>query len=159
MHQAIVRKPTSNFGNGLTTSNLGAPSYERALEQHQAYCEALQVCGLALTHLETDERHPDATFVEDTAVLFNGCAVVTRPGAASRVGEVETVATALSQFFSEIERIQVPGTIDGGDVCGADNHYFVGISERTNELGAVQLKNLLASFGYGCELCGHSRRR
>jgi len=150
MRQAIVRKPTPNFGNGLTTSSLGAPNYERALEQHQAYCEALQVCGLALTHLEPDERHPDATFVEDTAVLFKGCAVVTRPGAASRAGEVETVAMALTQFFPEIERIQVPGTIDGGDVCEADNHYFVGISERTNEAGAVQLKNLLASFGYGC---------
>ena len=148
MHQAIVRKPSPNFGNGLTTSRLGAPNYERALEQHQAYCEALQVCGLGLTHLELDERHPDATFVEDTAVLFTGCAVVTLPGAASRLGEVEAVATALSQFFPQIERIQFPGTIDGGDVCEADNHYFVGISERTNEAGAVQLKTLLTSFGY-----------
>ena len=150
MHHAIVRKPTPNFGNGLTTSSLGAPNYERALQQHEAYCRALLVCGLELTHLETDERHPDATFVEDTAVLFKDCAVVTLPGAASRVGEVETVAMALRQFFPKIERIQVPGTIDGGDVCEADNHYFVGISERTNEAAAVQLKNLLASSGYGC---------
>jgi dimethylargininase len=150
MRHAIVRKPTPNFGNGLTTSNLGAPNYELALQQHQAYCEALQMCGLALTHLEPNERHPDATFVEDTAVLFKGCAVVTVPGAASRVGEVETVAPALTRFFTYIEWIQVPGTIDGGDVCEADDQYFVGISERTNEAGAVQLKKLLASFGYGC---------
>ena len=150
MRHAIVRKPTPNFGNGLTTSSLGAPDYETALQQHQAYCEALQVCGLALTYLEPDERHPDATFVEDAAVLLKGCAVVTVPGAASRVGEVETVSPALSQFFTNIEWIQVPGTIDGGDVCEAGDHYFVGISERTNEAGAVQLKKLLASLGYGC---------
>ena len=150
MHQAIVRRPTPNFGDGLTTSSLGAPNYERALQQHQSYCEGLQRCGLALTYLEADECHPDATFVEDTAVLFRGCAVVTLPGADSRVGEVESVATALSTVFTDIERIQVPGTIDGGDVCEADSHYFVGISGRTNEAGADQLKDLLASFGFGC---------
>ena len=85
MRSAIVRKPAPNFGTGLTTAQLGVPDYERALEQHQAYCKALEQCGLALTHLEPDDRYPDSTFVEDTAVLAGECAIITRPGALQRV--------------------------------------------------------------------------
>lgn len=150
MRNAIVRKPAPNFGTGLTTALLGVPDYARAVEQHHAYCEALEQCGLTLTRLEPDDLHPDSTFVEDTAVLVDGSAVLTRPGAPSRASEVASVAQVLAQFVSETHTIQEPGTLDGGDVCEAGKRYFVGISERTNEAAAVQLKSILASFGYGC---------
>lgn len=145
---AIVRPPGANYATGLTTMDLGAPNYPRALQQHEAYCEALEEFGLALTRLEADERYPDSTFVEDTAVVTKQGAALTLPGAVSRVGEVESIAAALSPFYSELHSIDQPGTIDGGDVCEAENHFFIGISQRTNEAGAQQLAAWLASFGF-----------
>jgi dimethylargininase len=70
-----------------------------------------------------------------------------RPGAASRVGEVASITAVLSRFYSELHSIQAPGTVDGGDVCEAENFFFIGISERTNEAGAQQLAAWLASYG------------
>jgi len=175
---AIVRVPSTSFVGGLTTTNLGLPDYERALRQHTSYCDALEQCGLKLTRLEADERYPDSTFVEDTAVLVrvrqklareqalarfdlleqdqalpNGQAsaiacILTRPGAASRIGEVASIKEVLSQFFPQIYSIREPGTLDGGDICEAGNHFFIGISERSNEAGAQQLAELLTSNGY-----------
>ena len=150
--KAIVRPPGATYAEGLTTMDLGAPDDTRALQQHEAYCGALEECGLTLTRLEADERYPDSTFVEDTAVVTGQCAILTRPGAASRVGEVKSIASALSEFYSQLHWIQEPGTLDGGDVCeaerGARNHFFIGISQRTNEAGAEQLGAWLASYGF-----------
>jgi dimethylargininase len=154
--QAIVRPPCVRFAEGLTTLDLGVPNYERALRQHVAYCEALEKCGLTLTRLEADEAYPDSTFVEDTAVIAEGrttvnrapCAILTRPGTMSRAGEVESIATVLFSFCPELHSLQEPGTLDGGDVCQAGEHFFIGISERTNQAGAQQLAALLAPFGY-----------
>ena len=148
--KAIVRPPGANFAAGLTTMDLGAPDHARALQQHEAYCEALQRCGLTLTRLEPDERHPDATFVEDTAVVTNPFAISTRPGASGRVGEVESMAPVLSRFYARLHfhSIQEPGTLDGGDVCQAEDHFFIGISERTNEVGAEQLAAWLAAYRF-----------
>lgn len=146
--RAIVRPPAPNFSEGLTTAGLGTPNYELALEQHEAYCVALEQCGLTLTRLELDPNYPDSTFVEDTAILTERCVVLARPGAASRAGEVASMRDVLTTFFSSLPAIQSPGTLDGGDVCEAGNHFFIGISERTNEAGARQLAEILASFNY-----------
>jgi len=145
---AIVRPPDSRFAEGLTTAGLGAPILERALEQHARYCEALERCGLFLTRLDPDPRFPDGTFVEDAAVLTPGCAIVTRPGAESRQGEVAEIREALARFYRSIRAIEAPGTVDGGDICDAEGHFFIGISERTNEAGARQLAGFLEKEGY-----------
>lgn len=157
--KAIVRPPAPNFSEGLTKvgpeAGLGRPQFELAVEQHAAYCTALEQCGLTLTRLGPDPNYPDSTFVEDTAILterFNGttkdCAVIARPGAPSRRGEVIQMRSVLADFYPEVPSINEPGTLDGGDVCQADNHFFIGLSERTNESGAQQLSDLLAPFGY-----------
>ena len=78
---------------------LALPDYARAVEQHQAYCEALERCGLALIKLEPDNFNPDSTFVEDTAVPVDGSAVLTRPGAPSRAGEVQASGKSLLRPF------------------------------------------------------------
>jgi dimethylargininase len=150
--RAIVRLPASNFAEGLTTADLGTPNYERALKQHEDYCAALEQCGLTLIRLEADPFHPDSTFVEDTAVIAGTCTVLTRPGAPSRSGEVESMRKVLVELFPSLLPIQSPGTVDGGDVCEAGNHFFIGVSERTNEAGAQQLVELLAPFGYTSSL-------
>jgi dimethylargininase len=147
-HRAIVRLPAANFAAGLTNADLGAPVYARALEQHGAYCAALERCGLALIRLAADERYPDSTFVEDTAVLTQRCAILARPGAPSRAGEVASIRELLAQSDSKVHAIQQPGTLDGGDVCEAGDHFFIGISKRTNEAGAHQLMQILAQAGY-----------
>ncbi len=145
---AIVRLPGANFAEGLTTVDLGVPQYERVVEQHSAYCQALRECGLSLTMLEADLRHPDSTFVEDTAVLTPHVAILTRPGAASREGEVQTIKPAIASFYQIMLQIDAPGTLDGGDICEAGNHFFLGLSHRTNEAGAGQLATHLAGQGY-----------
>lgn len=147
-NHAIVRLPSATFADGLTIAGLGKPDLNLAREQHARYCETLERCGLALTRLDTDDRFPDSTFVEDTAIVTAHSAVLTHPGAQSRKGEVAAMADVLPQFFTKIYRITAPGTLDGGDVCQCDNHFLIGISDRTNPEGARQLAEFLAMDGY-----------
>ncbi|HMQ03982.1 MAG TPA: arginine deiminase family protein [Pyrinomonadaceae bacterium] len=146
--KAIVRQPSENFADGLTSVDLGVPDVDRALGQHRAYCEALLRFGLELIELEPDAEFPDSTFVEDTAIVTDRCAVVTRPGAASRTCETVSIAAALAPYYDKLSRIEPPGTVDGGDVCQLDEHFLIGISDRTNQDGARQLAELLAAAGY-----------
>jgi dimethylargininase len=134
--KAIVRRPGRNFTEGITTSNLGKPGYEKAIEQHSAYCDALTRCGLELIVLEADERYPDGCFVEDTAIVTSEVAVITRPGAKSRMGEEAEISETLSEF-RKIETINPPGTLDGGDVLRVENHFFHR-DLRKNEQGWCQ---------------------
>jgi dimethylargininase len=150
--RAIVRRPTVNFGDGLTSAGEGAPDFEKALQQHEDYCDALRRCGLQLTHLAPDAAFPDATFVEDTAIVTGRGAVLTHPGAPSRRGEVTSVALALNEIYDDLPRIQAPGTVDGGDICEAGDHFLIGVSARTNESGAAQLAGHLRRLGYSASL-------
>ena len=162
LSRAIVRPPGASFVAGLTRANLGLPDYQRALQQHAAYCDALESCGLTLTRLEPDERFPDSTFVEDTAVMVSRRvsgqgsryetsakkAIMTRPGAPSRRAEGQSIEQKLAELGLETYAISPPGTVDGGDICETEGHFFIGISERTNEAGALQLADLLKSINY-----------
>jgi dimethylargininase len=146
--QAIVRIPGNNFAQGLSPGQLGVPRFEQVLQQHARYCEALRECGLSITTLEPDLAHPDSTFVEDTAVLTTRSAILARPGARSREGEVAAMRPALGSFFADTVEIEAPGTLDGGDICEAEDHFFIGLSHRTNEEGARQLAAHLARVGF-----------
>jgi dimethylargininase len=146
---AIARLPGKNFSQGLTTATEDSrPDLAEALAQHAAYCDALTECGLHVTVMEADEAHPDGTFVEDTFVIAGGIAVATRPGAKTRRGEVAAVAATVRRFIPGEEHIDDPGTLDGGDICQADEHFLIGISARTNEAGAAQLAAILARHGF-----------
>jgi dimethylargininase len=146
--RAIVRPPADTLARGLTTASFGAPVMPLARAQHVGYCDALAHAGLTITCLPPLPAYPDSTFVEDTAVLTTRAAVLTRPGADVRRGEVITMRDALMAFYAAVETIDAPGTVDGGDVCQAENHFFIGISARTNEAGARQLARLLAAHGH-----------
>ena len=145
---AIVRPPGDNFAESLTSSNLGTPDLVLARAQHEAYCGALEACGLQLLRLPPDLEHPDSTFVEDTAVLTRHSAILARPGAISRLGEVAGVRDYIQHHYPPVREILPPGTLDGGDVCEAGSHFFIGVSHRTNEEGARQLAQYLAADGY-----------
>lgn len=144
---AIVRKPGNNFPQGITSKTLGKPSIDKALEQHEAYCRALEQCGLNLQVLDADENYPDGCFVEDTAVITEYAAIITKPGDSARLGEEEKIAQVLSRYKS-LEKISLPGRVDGGDILRIDNHFYIGMSARTNEKGAEQLSDILNNYGY-----------
>ncbi|HSQ34879.1 MAG TPA: arginine deiminase family protein [Candidatus Binatia bacterium] len=146
--RALLKKPCRALVDGLSTAGLGVPDHEKALRQHAAYADALRACGLELTVLDADENFPDSVFIEDTAVLSETMAVITRPGAPSRRGEERAVAEALAGFYGRLEHITAPGTLEGGDVLRAEDHFYIGISARTNEEGARQLAAILARNGY-----------
>ncbi len=149
---AIVRVPGANFQDGLTNATLGKPSYPQAMEQHAAYCSALERCGLRVLALPADLQHPDSTFVEDTAIVTSRSAILARPGAKSRQGEVSGIREALGRFFSAFHQVEPPGTLDGGDICEAGNHFFIGLSHRTNEDGARQMAEFLAGDGFSSSI-------
>ena len=147
---AITRLPGENFANGLTTANLGRPSYPLILQQHRAYLDALRSLGLQVIVLPAAPDYPDAYFVEDPAIITPKLAVITHPGAQSRQGEEITLEPVLMQY-RHVVRIHPPGTVDGGDVLMVGNHFFIGLSERTNREGADQLAELLSTIDYTAE--------
>lgn len=144
---AITRRPGANFATGLTTATLGQPDYQHMLEQHLAYCETLRSLGLEVIELPPEPDFPDAHFVEDTAIVTPSIAIITRPGAPERLGEQESIAPVLSRF-RPLAHIKAPGTVDGGDVLMVGDHFFIGLSARTNRTGAEQLGHILSIHGY-----------
>ena len=145
--RAIVRPPAPNFADGLTTVDLGRPDAALALRQHAAYCMALARHGCEVITLPPETQYPDSTFVEDTALIVpSHGAILARPGAPSRAGEVTAISNVLATYFPEIGRIRAPGLLDAGDVCEAGDRVFIGLSHRTNAAGAAQLTEWLAQF-------------
>lgn len=147
---ALVRTPSRSLIHGLTSAaNPDQPIYDLALVQHQNYIKALSQCGLEVTVLPAIESFPDSCFVEDVALLTNQLAILTRPGAISRQGEVKEIELIVKKFYKEhIARIETPGTLEAGDVLNVNNHFFIGLSARTNNEGAQQAISYLNQKGY-----------
>jgi len=144
--KAIVRVPCQAMINGITTADLGAPDFDKALLQHEDYIAALRECGLEVTVLDADEKFPDSTFVEDVALITPHCAIITNPGAISRQQEIELMKPIVNGFFNYIEYIQAPGTVEAGDIMMIGSHYYIGLSERTNQAGADQMITILKKY-------------
>ncbi|HET7921823.1 MAG TPA: arginine deiminase family protein [Gammaproteobacteria bacterium] len=119
----------------------------RAVVQHQAYERALVACGCSVRGLPAEPVLPDSVFVEDTAIVLDEVAVITRPGAASRRPETPSVAKALSEYRTLLH-LMSPATLDGGDVLRLGRHVYVGQSARSSVEGIRQLAELLARFDY-----------
>ena len=147
MH-AIVRKPSAALSRcELTYLTRETIDFARADAQHAAYVDALRTQGIDVLILPPEAELPDAVFVEDTAVVVEECAVVTRPGAESRRAEVDAVAAALEPF-RPLVRMRPPATLDGGDVLRVGRSFFVGRTARTNDEGIRQLRDAVAPHGY-----------
>jgi dimethylargininase len=147
--EAIVRGVPETLDAGITSADLGKPEHAKAVAQHLRYIQALEDCGLEVTALDADEKYPDSVFIEDTAVVTARCAILARPGADSRRGEVHSVEEVLSGRYETIARIIDPGTLDGGDVLQVGDHFYIGLTSRTNREGAGQLAEILGGYGYG----------
>lgn len=147
-NHVIVKQASKSIINGITTADLGKPIYEKALEQHAEYIETLKQCDVEIIVLEADETFPDSCFVEDTALLTNKCAILTRPGAKSRKGEIIAMKSVLERFYTKIETIENPGTVEAGDIMMVGNHFYIGLSDRTNKVGAEQCASILEKYGH-----------
>ena len=145
--KAIVRTPCKAMVNGLSSADLGQPDYQKALLQHADYIEALKECGLQVTELPADENFPDSTFVEDVALMTPHCAILTNPGAPSRTLETRSMLKIIREFYANVELIEALGTVEAGDIMMVGDHYYIGLSERTNQAGADQMIAILASYG------------
>jgi len=121
-----------------------------AREQHAAYERALGSLGCRLERLPEAPALADSVFVEDTAIVLDELAVVTRPGAPSRRAETDSVARLLGPY-RRIAQIAAPATLDGGDVLRVDHTLYVGRSGRSNRDGIEQLAQRVAPFGYRVE--------
>lgn len=145
----IVRTPSKSMVEGLRREHTGEPDYEKALKQHQAYIDALKSLGMIVDVLPPLEEYPDACFVEDVATVTEKMAIVTNPGAETRRGEKEHIVEALKKYYPE-EHIHyiTEGYVEGGDVVRADNHFYLGDSERSNEAGRKQYIEILEKYGY-----------
>lgn len=145
-NNVIVKKPCSSMTFGLSSAGLGKPDFQVAMQQHAVYIETLKECGVEVTVLEADENYPDSCFIEDVALLTKRCAIITRPGATSRRGEIVGLRDTLKKFYENIEAIEAPGTIEAGDIMMVGNHFYIGLSARTNEDGANQMINILNKY-------------
>lgn len=142
--RALLRRPAPNLARGITSAaHLGAPDFDRAMCQYEAYCLALRESGLEVKVLPADERFPDGHFVEDPFVIFRDLAFHCRSGAPSRQGEGES----LKPHLDDLRIVDAPAdvNIDGGDVLFCADRVLVGISERTNLAGYVALREALRS--------------
>lgn len=123
---------------------------DRAIRQHAAYERCLAELGCRVASVPAEPELPDAVFVEDTAVVVDELAVLTRPGAPSRRAETISVGRALAEY-RPLARIEAPGTLDGGDVLRVGRQLFVGQTGRSNAAGIDMLRTLLAPHGYAVE--------
>jgi dimethylargininase len=145
---ALVREVSPALERCELTHLMRSPiDAARAARQHGDYTQALQALGCTLEWLPLLADHPDSVFVEDTAVVLDPLAVVTRPGASSRRGETPSMAAALERH-RRVAHIREPGLLDGGDVLHIGRTLYVGASARTNADGIAQLAQLLSPHGH-----------
>ncbi len=150
----LVRRPSPQLASGEVTHLERTPvDAALALEQWEGYVAAFREHGWTVTEAELADEHPDGVFIEDAVVVFGHLAVLTSPGAASRVGELASTERALAGLVEdglelEVARIEPPGHLDGGDVLKVGRVAYVGRGSRTDAAGIAQLRDLLEPRGW-----------
>lgn len=145
---SLVRRPVPSLQYGLVSHIERRPvDFELAMRQWHGYVEVLHEHGWGTTEVPAAADCPDSVFIEDTMVVYRGVAIISRPGADSRKPEIVEAEKALLPFGYQVERIQDPGTLDGGDVLKVGDTIYVGQGGRTNAEGIRQLRALLLPLG------------
>jgi dimethylargininase len=147
--RVFARDVSNGFATALTTqANASTLDAARAREQHAAYVAGLRGLGLDVAVIAGDDGLPDCCFIEDTAIDVGGEVLLTRPGAPSRLAEVEAVGAALMAAGVPVTRMEAPAQLDGGDVLRVGRTLFVGRSARTNAAGCAALGEFAVPRGY-----------
>jgi dimethylargininase len=145
---AITREISSNIGDcQLTHLSREAIDVNLARVQHRQYEDCLKALGCEVLSLAEAPSLPDSVFVEDTAIILDELAIITRPGADSRRLESASIAEALKPY-RKLYFLTSPATIDGGDVLRVGKNIYIGLSSRSNQAGIEQMQNILEPFGY-----------
>ena len=146
---AICRAPGERLDTGLRAVDIGNPDPAQFAHDHADYVATLKQAGAEVTLLPALPDHPDGVFVEDTALCLPKGAILMRPGAPSRLGEVAYMAPALRAIYGEdMHEITAPGRIEGGDILITEREVLVGLSERTDMAGVDQLRDILSGLGH-----------
>jgi dimethylargininase len=146
---ALVRRPSSRIAHGIVTYGEREPvDADLAARQHEAYVAAVEGAGWTVREVQHADELPDSAFVEDTVVVCDGLAVLTRPGAEERRAELTGTEEAVLALGLEVARIEEPGTLDGGDVLRVGTTLYAGRGSRTNDEGIRQLRRLVAPHGF-----------
>ena len=148
----MTRTPAHTSVHCLRSGHGPDPDFHALLAEHSAYVLALRNAGLAVTELPPLDEFPDALFVEDVALTFPEGAILLRPGAATRAGEVAYIAAALRDHHDVVLAMTGPGHVDGGDVLRLADRVLIGLSGRTDRAGAEELIGLLAQLGQRGEI-------
>ncbi len=144
---AITRAVPASFDRALTgVLPAAAIDVARARAQHAEYVAALRACGAEVIELPADDALPDCCFIEDTAVIAGGRALLTRPGAPSRQGEPAAVRPVLAAHLPVFDMSE-PETLDGGDCALLGNRLYVGRSRRTNAAGVARARAVFGAVG------------
>ena len=150
-NNAIIRKPNKSIQNGLSSQNLH-PQYEIVLKEHYNYIKSIREAGLKINLLEPLEEYPDSIFVEDPALAYKSNIIILNPFDPTRNGEKNIIKNEIKHLFDEIFFVE-DGFIEGGDILNISNHFIIGLSERTNKLGAENLSKILKNLGATVEIC------
>jgi dimethylargininase len=146
--KALVRRPSSRLPEGIVDHIERVPvDYELALNQWEHYVALLQRYGWQTTEVAPADDCPDSVFVEDTMVVYKNAAMISRPGAASRRPEITGAERTIERFGYSIDRIQEPGTLEGGDVLKVGDLMYVGRSARTSAEGVAQMRGIFEPLG------------
>ncbi|MEM9056269.1 MAG: arginine deiminase family protein [Pseudomonadota bacterium] len=141
---ALLRAPATTVSRGLTSQAGEPPDYDAVRAEHRGYRQSLQAAGVETIVLPPLEAFPDSLFVEDPALVFGGTAIVLRPGAPSREGEAAALAPSLGAHFDTVMPLPGDGHVDGGDVLVTSREVLIGLSARTDRVGADALARCLA---------------
>ena len=138
--KALVRPPSPRLADGLLT-HIDRQPVDAELARHQwdEYVAALESVGWQPVEVPAAPEHPDSVFVEDTMVWWDGVAVIARPGADERRGEIEGVQSTLKDLGVPTRHIEGPDTLDGGDVLKVGDRFYVGVGGRTTSGACRQL--------------------
>ena len=148
---AIIRQPNKSIQNGLSSQNLH-PQYKVIAEEHSNYIKAIKEAGLQIKLLESLEEYPDSIFVEDPALTYQSNVIILNPFDPSRNGERDIIKEEIKHLFDKMLFIE-NGFVEGGDILNINNHFIIGLSHRTNKLGADNLSKILHSLGATVEIC------
>ncbi len=147
----IIRKPNKSIKNALSSQNIN-PEFDKILEEHNSYVKVMKDLNLKVILLEPLEEFPDSIFVEDPAIIYKSNFIILNPANPNRNGEKIIISSEIKGYFENIFFIE-NGFIEGGDILNIDNHFIIGLSNRTNKFGAENLKNILISLGATVSIC------
>ena len=146
--RAVTRRPSAAIVDGLRANDIGTPDLNQMLKDHAHYVATLKETNAEVIELPALDDFADATFVEDTALVLPQGAIMMRPGAASRMGEVALMQPTLQKYCKEVRHITGSGHIEGGDILVTGREILVGRSDRTDALGVSELASIVSDWGY-----------